>query len=185
MKAACSEFVRLVETTETMTFIPHSQKPTDRLASYYNPQIKLKIKNGVEVYRVRGTYGGNKSDYEGDVTAWTADLSTVKMLLNSVISTDSQWMTADITDFYLGTPLERPEYMRIHRKQIPQEIQTKYNLTSLWKDDQFMVKIVKGIYGLPQAGKLAQERLFKHLSEHGYYECPNTPCLFRHTTLQP
>ena len=42
------------------------------------------------------------------------------------------------------------------------------------------VEIVKGIYGLPQAGKLAQDKLVKHLATHGYYPTANTPCLFRH-----
>jgi hypothetical protein len=39
------------------------------------------------------------------------------------------------------------------------------------------------MYGLPQASKLSQTRLIKHLSENGYIQCPNTPCLFlRHRT---
>lgn len=43
-----------------------------------------------------------------------------------------------------------------------------------------MVQIKKGMYGLKQAGRLAQERLLAHLQKHGYYQCPNTPCLIRH-----
>ena len=35
------------------------------------------------------------------------------------------------------------------------------------------------MYGLPQAGLLAQQRLVAHLNIHGYHETP-TPCLFRH-----
>jgi hypothetical protein len=37
------------------------------------------------------------------------------------------------------------------------------------------------MYGLPQSGRLAQQRLVKHLSVHGYTET-STPCLFRHTS---
>ena len=77
-------------------------------------------------------------------------MTTVKLLLNSVISSDEDgWMTADISDFYLGTPLERKKYMRIHRSQLPEAIQTKYNLAELFENDYVMVEIVKGIYGLP------------------------------------
>jgi hypothetical protein len=36
------------------------------------------------------------------------------------------------------------------------------------------------VYGLPQAGRLSQLRLISHLKEHGYYQCPNAPCLFKH-----
>ena len=39
----------------------------------------------------------------------------------------------------------------------------------------------KGMYGLPQAGLLAQQRLIAHLATHGYHET-STPCLFRHTS---
>ncbi len=70
--------------------------------------------------RVRGTIGGDRVDYPGPVAASTADLTTIKLLLNSlVVSDDAEWMSADITDFYLGTPLPRKEYMRIGRNQTP------------------------------------------------------------------
>ena len=38
------------------------------------------------------------------------------------------------------------------------------------------------MYGLPQAGRLSQLRPISHLKEHGYHQCPNTPCLFKHDT---
>jgi hypothetical protein len=34
-------------------------------------------------------------------------------------------------------------------------------------------------YGLPQAGALSQQRLFKHLEQNGYLHYPNTPSFFR------
>ena len=45
-----------------------------------------------------------------------------------------------------------------------------------------MVRIVKGIYGLPQAGRLAHEKLCRLLKRHDYHVMPNTPCLFSHAT---
>ena len=42
---------------------------------------------------------------------------------NSVISTpDAKYMTADIKSFYLETPLDRKEYMKMHISIIPDEI---------------------------------------------------------------
>lgn len=38
------------------------------------------------------------------------------------------------------------------------------------------------MYGLPQAGLLAQQCLFSHLATQGYRQCPNVPCLLRHDT---
>jgi hypothetical protein len=39
------------------------------------------------------------------------------------------------------------------------------------------------MYGLHQAGCLSQLRLISHLAAHGYHQCPHTPCLFQHDTL--
>ena len=42
------------------------------------------------------------------------------------------------------------------------------------------VKIVRGMYGLPQAGLIANELLKKRLTKAGYYDCPFTPGLYWH-----
>jgi hypothetical protein len=56
--------------------------------------------------------GGDRLDYSGDVGASTADITTFKILINSNISTkDMAMMMMDITNYYLGTPLPRYEYM--------------------------------------------------------------------------
>jgi hypothetical protein len=36
------------------------------------------------------------------------------------------------------------------------------------------------MYGLPQTGRLSQQRLITNLRRFGYIQCANTPCLFRH-----
>jgi hypothetical protein len=176
------EFDRLIEQTGTMEWMAWQDKPVHRTASYYNPQVKVKLNNGIIVRRVRGTYGGDVSDYVGDKSAWTADLQTVKILLNCVPSERAHWMTADIKDFYLGSILPEYEYMWIDRPKIPTPVQQKYADFIVWHGNKAMVKIKKGIYGLPQAGRLAQEKLINLLSRHGYLQALNTPCLFRHTS---
>ena len=182
-QAAADEIDRLI-TSATGKFIPCSEKPINRKASYYNPQLRVKIKNDNTIERrVRGTYGGDQSDYSGPVSAATAALTTIKLLLNAVVSEDANWMTADIKDFYLGTPLPNKEYMRISLKLIPHAAQIKHNTAAYAQDGYVMMEINKGIYGLPQAGKLAQSRLISHLAAHGYYETSNTSCLFKHETL--
>ena len=42
------------------------------------------------------------------------------------------------------------------------------------------MQIEKGMYGLPQAGILANKLLRKRLAPHGYYEVPHTPGLWKH-----
>ena len=49
----------------------------------------------------------------GDVSICNADLTTAKILFNSVVSDDdAQFMTLDVRNYYLGTPLPNYEYMR-------------------------------------------------------------------------
>ena len=42
------------------------------------------------------------------------------------------------------------------------------------------VEVQKGVYGLPQAGKLAQELLEQRLNEHGYRQSKLTPGFWKH-----
>ncbi len=152
---------------------------------YYNPVVKQKRNDDGSIqFRVRGTAGGNLFTVPYDVSARTASLDIVKLLIHPVISGSYFWMTIDIADFYLGTPLpsSRYEYLRIHIDKIPSEIMDKYNLTPLLYNKHVYFEIRKCMYGLPQAGKLSQTRLIQHLSTDGYIQCPNTPCLFRHIT---
>ena len=179
LKAHGEEIIRLLE-SGTGRFIQRSDMPTDRKAAYYNPQLKIKLKNGVLQYRVRGTIGGDQIDYPGATTAFVATLETVRVLSNAAASEDANTMTADIADFYLGTPLDRLEYMRIALKHVPADIIEHYHLQPFIHDGYLLMEISKGIYGLKQAGKLAQDRLISHLEKHGYIQCPNTPSLFKH-----
>ncbi len=180
-KAHGEEIVRLIE-SQTGRFIHRSEMPKDRKAAYYNPQLKIKVKSDGTIYRVRGTIGGDQIIYPGVTTAYTAHLETIRLLLNAVVSEDALFMTADIKDFYLGTPLPNVEYMRISLKHIPLDVQERYNIASMVHNGYVLMEISKGIYGLPQAGKLAQDRLVAHLAKNGYIQCVNTPCLFVHQT---
>jgi hypothetical protein len=55
------------------------------------------------------TYGRRRQNqYPEDVGTLTADMTLVKILLKSIISTkNAQCMTLDIKDFYLDTPIKR------------------------------------------------------------------------------
>jgi hypothetical protein len=45
-----------------------------------------------------------------------------------------------------------------------------------------MLEIRHAVWGLPQAGSLANKFIRRRLAPHGYYECVNTPGLWRHAT---
>ena len=80
-------------------------------------------------------------------------------------------MTADIKNFYLMTPLKRWEYIKLKFSDILAEGINEYNLMEkTTKDGSVYVEVRRGMYGLPQAGPLAQEQLIEYLGEHGYYQ---------------
>ncbi len=54
-----------------------------------------------------------------------------------------------------------------------------YNLTQFVNSKAIYFSVHRTHYGLPQAGALSQQRLFKHLEKNGYIQCPNTPSFFR------
>ena len=94
--------------------------------------------------------------YPDELTMRTADLTVSKILWNSVLSTnDAKYATLDIANFYLGTPLDRYEYMKMPLDIFLQHIKEQYNLDEMQYKGYVWLEIRKAIYGLPQAGILA------------------------------
>jgi hypothetical protein len=131
--------------------------------------------------RTRITIGGNRICYPHDTGTKTGSLELVKLQLNNVLSTkDARFVCYDLENFYLGTPLDRPEFVRIKLADIPEEFILEYNLTAYVHNGWVYFEINKGVYGLKQAGKLANDLLTERLLVHGYYQCATTPGLWRH-----
>jgi hypothetical protein len=79
----------------------------DKIVVNYRPQK-------VDPNRTGLTVGGDRVEYPHDVSTLTADMVTAKVLFNSVILTEgAKFLTVDIKNFYLNTPMERFEYMRL------------------------------------------------------------------------
>ncbi len=106
------------------------------------------------------------------------------MLFNSVISTeDARFMTMDISNFYLMTPLHRPEFIRMKLSNIPDEVIEEYKLReNATKNGCIYIKANRGMYGLPQSGLLANKLLKKRLNKHGYQQSKLVPGLWKHHT---
>jgi hypothetical protein len=69
---------------------------------------------------IRITAGGNLINYLGKLSTRTADLTTSKLMWNSVISTaGAQYMCLDIKNFYLSAPLDRYKYMKMPLNLFP------------------------------------------------------------------
>ena len=174
-----------VKGTETLHFIDADQLPAGKIPTYlricanHRPQKE-------DPYRVRWTVGGNLIVYLGETYTPTADQTTAKILFNNVVSTPgATFFCLDLANFYLETPFTHPsqyEYIWIPAWAIPDDIMDEYNLRPLIKNGRILAEIRTGMYGLPQAGRMAYIKLIKHLAEDGYIPTGNTPGLFRHIT---
>ena len=173
-----------VEGTNTFYFINQDEIPRDRTkdVTYARICCNVRPEKVNEPNRCRITVGGDRINYPYEVATPTADLLTVKLLLNSVISTEgARFCSVDIKNFYLCTPLKRFEYVRMHLSDFPEDVIEHYGLkTKANKDRMVFVEIRRGMYGLPQAGLLAQELLEQRLNKHGYFQSTRTPGLWTH-----
>ena len=118
-------------------------------------------------YRTRLTVGGDCVNYPYNCGTPTIDLATVKYLLNSIISTPlAKFMTIEIMDFYLFTPMTCFEYMRLKLSDLPENVVHHYKLNDkVTKDCYVYVEIRRGMYGLPQSGLIAQKLLEQRLNK--------------------
>ena len=106
------------------------------------------------------TISGNLLDYNSNTKTLTANLITIKLLLNSVLSTpNAKFMTINIKNFYLEIKLKDKQCMFLPAALIPEEIMNHYNLYSKIHNDNICIHINKGIYGLKEARALANEQL--------------------------
>ena len=72
---------------------------------------------------------GNQVVYTGKAGTKTASLDLCKLMMNRVTSRKgSKFITYNIRNYYLTTPLDYPEYVKIKLTDIPQDFIDEYNL---------------------------------------------------------
>ncbi len=189
-KSSSNEFGRLlngnthgVKGTQTMVMvapgdIPHSKKITyASMVCNYRP-----LKS--EPHRCRLVVGGDKLTYDKDSAAPAANLLESKILFNSTISRPSaRFMTIDISNFFLSLHMDEPEFMCIHRDDIPEDILQQYEAHRYMDSSNYVYfQINKGMYGLKQAAILAYKQLKTNLATHGYYPIPHSVGMWKHIT---
>jgi hypothetical protein len=182
-KSFAKEIRRLADTTKTIVFVAKHQIPHWRQKEITYGRIVCNYRSEkANPNQTRITVGGDCINYLYDCGTPAADLLTVKLLLNSIVSTmGAKFMTINIKDVYLMTPMDQPKYFRMRLEVFPQEIIEQYRLDSKAdKKEYVFCKINWGMYGLPQAGKLAQDQLSRRLNEVGYYQSKTTPGYWKH-----
>ncbi len=166
-KSSSNEFGRLmngnthgVQGTQTMEMIVPRDIPTSKKIMYASMVCDYRPLKS-EPHRCHLVNGGDKLPYDNDTAAPAANLLETKILFNSTISQPSaQFMTIDIINFFLSSQMDEPEFMCIHRDDIPDDILTQYE-AQLYMDcsEFFHFRINKGMYSLKQAAILAYKQL--------------------------
>ncbi len=160
--SAANEFGRLtqgvggrVKATNTIFFIRKDQVPKDQMKDVTYGSFSCNMKpNKTETHQTCLTAGGDRIKYPEDVGSPTADMTLVKTLLNSLISTKGpKCVMLDIEDFYLNTPMKRYEYMHIKITDIPEEIINEHKMSEIATDDGYIFcKIQKGMMAYHRQG---------------------------------
>eukprot|EP00804_Cyclotella_cryptica_P014225 CCRYP_005643-RA/>CCRYP_005643-RA protein AED:0.40 eAED:0.40 QI:0/0/0/1/0/0/2/0/323 len=171
---------------DTVRFIHKHEVPADRFEDVTYIKLVCQIRTEKkDPYQTRATMDGNHINYPNDVGNTTATLLLIKILLNSVISMPgAQFANADISNFYLMTPLKHPEYAKVKLSDIPEEVIEEYKLheKEVTTDGLVYMMVVQGMYDLPQAGSLGHDLLEKHLNKEGYFQIKIVPRLWSHKT---
>ena len=174
-----------VRATDTIEFIPRREVPLGRDVTYATFVIDYRPLKA-EPYRIRITVGGDRLTCNYDTGSPAANLLETKLLVNSIISdahTGARFFSADIQNYFLATPMDQPEYMRVKYKYFPADIRKRYQLDNIVTVDGYIyIRINKGMYGLKQAALLAYNNLKRCLAPHGYAPVPGTVGLWNHHT---
>jgi hypothetical protein len=94
--------------------------------------------------------GDARVHYPFDAGTPTANLLTIKLLINSMISTPgASFFTINIKNFYLCTPTTRYEHMRLKLSDMPEYVIAHYHMLDIATLDRCVsCKICQGMYGL-------------------------------------
>ena len=127
--------------------------------------------------------GSNLMNHLFAINIPTADLPTDKLLFNSInsvmLTPNAKSLVTDMKDFYLNTTttMECYKYILLPVHVRPVEIIQQYNLHRLIHNNHTSTELQKSMYGLPQAGKLANQQLREHLAKFGNAPTQHTPGL--------
>ena len=104
-----------------------------------------------------GVADDDRINYTRVVSSSTASLQLVKTLL-----------------FLLSTLL-RAEYIRTPFPVLPDDVREEFQLDQYIYNGFVLFEVTKGMYGLPQAGYLAQKELIDYLAGFDYYPSNTDP----------
>ena len=106
-----------------------------------------------KTFQTRLVPRGNLISFPDYVITRIEDITAQKILFNITISTKGAWFPCCDIKTYLGTPLDRYEYIRLLLKFRPEEIIAQYGLRGIEHNGFIYAEIRKGMYGLPRSDR--------------------------------
>jgi hypothetical protein len=173
-----TEIQRLPTTTKTIAFMSKDIIPQNRRKDITYRQIVCNYcSEKKDPNHTRINMGRNLINYLDDCGRPTSDLLTVKIMFNSGISMpNAKFMAINIKEFYIMTPMDQYKYFNMKLELFLPDIIDKYGLhDKVDADGNVFCKVQRGMYGLPQAGTIAQDLLTKQLNNAGYQKSKITP----------
>ena len=119
-----------VKGTNTIKFISKSEVPNDRFKDVtYIKFVCSVCTEKSDPNHTRATMGGNLINFQDDIGTITSTVLLINIFLNSVISTPRVcFMSINLANFYIMTPLKQPEFSKIMLSNISEEIRHEYKL---------------------------------------------------------
>jgi hypothetical protein len=143
---------------DTIFFIPKDKVPRARAKDVTYGLITCLIRPEItnEPNQTRLVAGGDRVHYPFNAGTPTANLLTIKLLINSMISTPgASFFTMDIKNFYLCTPMTRYEYMPLKLSDMPDNIIAHYHLLDIATPNGYVyAKYPKACTGSRKGGLL-------------------------------
>ncbi len=173
--------------TNTIKFISQHKLPADCRKDVMYGQFVCSVRpEKAEPNQMRFTVGDDRINYPREVAIPTAEMLVAKMLFNSVISMKSaRFTTLAISNFYLMTLPHRPNFIQIKLTDIPDKVIKEYKLREIaTKNGSIYIRSKRGMYGLPQAGLLAN-KLLENASTNTDTDKANWYLAFGSTTQDP
>jgi hypothetical protein len=177
-KAAANEFGRLaqgvgyhIEGSNTIFFIPRQAVPKGNIITYGRFVVDICPNKSEILWEATSSNIRVMFQHDQRISPRQSASGIAPYPLREI------YMCLDVKNFYLGTPMDSFEYMRIPVRLIPQEIIEQYNLLPLVSDDHVYIEVQKGMYGLPQERILPKNILARRLAIHGYHQTKFTPGL--------
>ena len=92
-------------------------------------------------------------------------------------------MGIETKNFYLNTPTDWYEYMRLPVDISLQKIIDKYQLMDKFKNGFIMCEIRHGMYGFTQEGIISNKQITESLENNRHWPCEITPGLWKHDAI--